>query len=101
MDNTQRVNKLGVMNPMIALGFVIATSCIMVLVTILLFVNSNAYKTVKQIQSGSKASSKSDLSGYDTKSPVKPYDIDQFADKLNNKLSPINNENDYSENIKN
>ncbi len=77
-----------------ALGGVIVIASILVIISMLIFIRSDAYKTVKQIQSGVKATAQSDLRGYDTTSPVKAENIDDFTNKLNSQLAPIGSEND-------
>jgi hypothetical protein len=86
-------------NTICALCVVVIVSLLMVLVTTIMFFRSSSYATVKQIQTGIKASAKSDLSGYDTTSPIKAEDLDSFATSINNKLAPISNNNDFSDNI--
>lgn len=87
--------RINVSNPVVALVFVILIASFMVLVTTSMFLNSSAYNTVKQIQNGIKATSESDLSEYDTTSPIQSSDIDKFTENLGKNTSTINNENDY------
>lgn len=83
-------------NPVSALIVVVVAAILMIVFTTTLFLRSDAFNTVKQIQAGIKATDKSDLSNYDTTTPVKSEDIDNFSKNLELKLAPINNENDYS-----
>lgn len=96
MDGNNFIERrVNVSNPVVALAFIIFIATCMVLVTTSMFLNSGAYQTVKQIQSGIKATSESDLSEYDTKSPIQSSDIDKFTENLGKNNSNINNESDY------
>lgn len=83
-------------NPVSALGVVIVLAVLMIVFTTILFLRSDAFNTVKQIQAGIKATDKSDLSNYDTTTPVKSEDLDNFSKNLELKLAPIKDESDYS-----
>lgn len=75
-----------------ALGVVIGISIILVSISLYVFLESDAYRTVKQIQSGVRATAKSDLGDYDTTTPVKAENIDDFTKSINSQLEPINSE---------
>lgn len=84
-------------NPLWALMFAIGVGMLMVAVTFIIFVNSSAYITVKQIQIG--ASKQIDLGpGYDVTSPVNAKDIDEFSAKVNARLNSINDAADFDTN---
>lgn len=87
-------NKKDDVNLVSALGLVVVIAIILVLLSLIIFIRSDAYKTVKQIQSGVKATAESDLRGYDTTSPVNAENIDDFTSRLNSQLAPIGSEND-------
>jgi flagellar basal body-associated protein FliL len=83
-------------NPIIALMIVILISVSLVVISTIIFFNSDSFATVKQIQKGVKAANSTDLSKYDTTSPVKSQDIEEFNNKIKNQLSPIGSEDELS-----
>lgn len=96
MDGHNFIEKrIDVSNPVVTLIIVIIIASTMVVITTGMFLKSNAYQTVKQIQNGIKATSESDLSEYDTTSPIQSSDIDKFTENVSKSTGNINNENDY------
>ena len=83
-------------NPIIALMIVILISVSLVVISTIIFFNSDSFATVKQIQKGVQAANSTDLSKYDTTSPVKSQDIEEFNNKIKNQLSPIGSEDELS-----
>jgi hypothetical protein len=83
-------------NPILALLIVIAIAVSLVTVSTIIFFNSDSYATVKQIQKGVQAANSTDLSKYDTTSPVKSQDIEDFNNKIKSQLQPIGSEDELS-----
>ncbi len=83
-------------NPVLALFIVIVISATLVVVSTIVFFNSDSYATVKQIQKGVKAANSTDLSKYDTTTPVKPQDIEEFNNKIKDQLRPIGSEDELA-----
>lgn len=69
-------------------------SVVMVAITTLVFFESGAYNTVKQIQAGIQAAP--DINGdIDTKSPIKAEDIDKFSQSFKNRVNSLDNNSDF------
>ncbi len=83
-------------NPVLALFIVIVIAASLVTVSTIIFFNSDSFATVKQIQKGVKAANSTDLSKYDTTSPVKAQDVEDFNNKIKNQLKPIGSEDELS-----
>ncbi|MDQ5953792.1 MAG: hypothetical protein QG647_528 [Patescibacteria group bacterium] len=98
MDGQNFIEKrIDVSNPVVTLIIVLIIASTMVVITTSMFLRSGAYQTVKQIQNGIKATSESDLSGYDTTSPIQSSDIEKFTENLGKNTGSINNEKDYQD----
>lgn len=83
-------------NPILAIGTAIGVAIAMVSVTFTLFIHSGAYKTVKQIQVGTKLARSIKVEGYDSKSPIKATDITTYQLDLNKRLNKYNNQADFN-----
>jgi len=85
-------------NPVVAIGFAIGVAGLMVLTTFLIFINSNSYKTVKQIEAGTKVARalQSSNSEYDTRSPIKADDITVYQNSVEQRLKSLDDANDFS-----
>lgn len=82
-------------NPIVAIGIAIGVATIMVGVTFTVFINSSAYKTVKQIQVGTKLARSIKPEGYDSTAPIKASDVEAYSQRLNNKVNSYNNQLDF------
>ena len=78
----------------VAIGIMVSLAAASVIITFTLFINSSAYKTVKEIQANSRVSSPG-LTDYDTTSPVKFADIDETSKGIENKIDGLDNQADY------
>lgn len=94
MEATNKYSTTG-FNPIIAIGLAITVAVVMVTVTFIVFINSGAYKTVKQIQVGTKLARSIKPEGYDSTSPIKSADIDSYSQKLNSRVDKYNNQADF------
>lgn len=83
-------------NPVLAITIIISIAMTMVLVTFIVFINSSAYATVKQIDKGQRVVHTLDKSDIDTTSPIKPTDIDTFRQITDDKLRTLDDANDFS-----
>ena len=83
------------LNPVTAIVGAVVVAASMVLVTFLIFINSTAYATVKQIQIGTKIvqTLNSDI---DTKSPIKADDIVQFQKSIEQRTSTMDDSSDFN-----
>lgn len=77
-------------------GTVISLSTALVIISFLIFLNSSAYDTVKQITAASKTLQKDDLDGYDTTSPIRASDLGDYSRSLKAKVDNLNDEQDFS-----
>jgi cell division protein FtsL len=77
-------------------GTVISLSIALVVVSFMIFLNSSAYDTVKQITAASKTLQKDDLEGYDTTSPIRASDLGDYSRSLKAKVDNLNDEQDFS-----
>jgi cell division protein FtsL len=75
---------------------VITISSIMVIASFIIFLNSGAYDTVQQISAANRSLEADDLEGYDTKSPVEPENLADYATIINSKIININDDNSFS-----
>ncbi len=82
-------------NPVVAIVAAIAIAAILVVITFLLFVNSSAYTTVKDIQKNASLSSEN-TGDYDTTSPVKAVDIEETLKTTQEQIKDFDNQADYS-----
>jgi hypothetical protein len=91
----QHEHRLHGMNPVTAIVGAIVIAAAMVLVTFVIFINSTAYATVKQIQIGTKIvqSLSSDI---DSKSPIKSDDITQYQKSIEQRMATIDDTNDFN-----
>lgn len=85
-------------NPVLAITIIISIAITMVLVTFIVFINSSAYATVKQIDKGQSVVHALDKSDIDTTSPIKPTDIDSFRQSTDDKLRTLDDAADFSAN---
>ena len=91
-------------NPVVAIGFAIGVAGLMVLTTFLIFINSDSYKTVKQIEAGTKVARalQSSNGEYDTRSPIKADDISVYQNSVEQRLKALDDTNDFGpENVSN
>lgn len=84
-------------NPVYAIILTILIAVLMVSVSFVIFINSSAYETVKQIKAGTSAASKNDLKAYDTTSPIKSDELDKYIDSLNQRLNNLDDEADFGQ----
>lgn len=82
-------------NPLLAIGLAIGVAIIFVLVTFLIFINSDSYKTVKQIEAGTAIAKSFQSSEFDTTSPIKADDISSYQQSVSQRLSTLNDESDF------
>jgi len=84
-------------SPLLAIGIAVLVATIMTIVTTLIFLNSGAYTTVKQIQTGSEIITPYQLSqvGIDTSKPIKASDIDDYASTIQKSLQTLNDNQDF------
>jgi hypothetical protein len=84
-------------SPILAIGLAVAVAAVMVTVTTIIFLNSSAYTTVKQIQTGSVVISSLDLDrdGIDTITPIKAADIDAYAKNIKQRLQSLDDSGDF------
>jgi hypothetical protein len=81
-------------SPVMAISLAVVVASVMVITTTLVFFNSSAYETVKQIQTGIKTST--ELSdNLDTTSPIKASDIEVFYNSFINRLNSFDDHKDY------
>lgn len=85
-------------NPLIALAIIIAIAIVMVIVCFIIFLKSSAYDTVKQINAGTSVASKSDLSTYDTTSPIKADELEKYSSSMSQRLNSLDDELDFGQN---
>lgn len=79
-----------------AIGLTVAAAVIMILTTTIIFYNSGAYTTVKQIQTGNQYAKKIDRGSLDTISPINASDIDKYSKSINARLDAIDDKIDFS-----
>ena len=84
-------------SPMLALIIAIIIAGLMVIVSTVVCLNSGAYTTVKQIQSGSKLIRSIDLDkdGIDTSTPIKASDIDAYSASIKQRLQSLDDNTDF------
>lgn len=78
----------------VAIAAMAGVAATFVVITFSMFLHSQAYKTVQDIQTSSKING-SILGDYDTTSPVKTADIDETIKGIENKIDSLDNEADY------
>lgn len=83
-------------HPAIALLAVVIVSIILVGISLAIFIKSDSYTTLKRIQTGLETSSNLDGSKYDTKSPIKSTDIENFNSKIQEQIKAIENSDDLN-----
>lgn len=96
MESTRDTHALEGMNPITAIAGAIGVAAVMVLVTFLVFINSGAYTTVKQIQIGTKVVQSLISSDFDSKSPIKADDITQYQKSISQRLTTLDDGNDFT-----
>lgn len=84
-------------NPVFAISVAVSIALSMVIVTTIVFLKSDAYATVKQIQAGARNSNLID-ENIDTTSPIKASDIDVYAESFEHSLQAQDNEQDFGPN---
>lgn len=82
-------------NLVMPLVVAIIIAVIMVTTATLIFLNSSAYNTVKQIQIGTQVANSLNKSDIDTVSPIKASDIYQTYNNIKNQLNQLNDNNDF------
>lgn len=82
-------------NPILAISVAIGIAMAMVAVTFTIFINSGAYKTVMQIQVGTKFAKSIKVEGYDSKSPIKASDVTSYQQELEKRLNGYNYQTDF------
>jgi hypothetical protein len=88
------INSEREVDPFFALLSAISIAAIMVVICVLIFLNSSAFNTVKQIKIG--ATTDIILEGkYDSTSPVNASDIDEFSARVDARLKPLDNTEDF------
>lgn len=94
----KRIEILTSGNPVVAISIAVGVALAMVLVTFVIFINSSAYATVKQIQVGTQVARTLQGTDVDTRSPIKADDIEAYQHRLNTQLQSINDEVDFGPN---
>lgn len=76
-------------NPLVAISLAIGTALTLVLICFLIFINSSAYTTVKQIKAGTDFARSIKMDGYDTKSPIKAETVEDYQKSLDQRLRSL------------
>lgn len=95
MENNQEDNsrfKFGLLGGM---GIVVGITAVLVIVSFVIFLNSGAYQTVKQISSANKVLKDATLEGLDTSSPIQTTEIKQYSDSLPQRVKALNDTEDF------
>ena len=95
-DEIRETHRLEGMNPVVAIGAAISVAIAMVMVTFVIFINSDAYQTVKQIQIGTTFAQSLKNSEYDTKSPIKADDITEYQKSVDQRLGTFDDTADFN-----
>jgi ABC-type lipoprotein release transport system permease subunit len=82
-------------NPIVAIAVAIGVAITLVALTFMSFLQSGAYTTVKNIKTNSQFSN-SELSDYDTTSPVKSVDIEEVLKSIEADINSLDNQTNYS-----
>lgn len=82
-------------NPLAAIAVAVTVALGLVLVTFTIFLNSGAYKTVKQIQAGTKIAHALQSSDIDTRSPIKSDDISTYETSVTQRLKVLDDTSDF------
>ena len=83
-------------NPLIAIGIAIGLAMLFVTTAFLVFINSGAYTTVKQIKAGTDFARSIKMDGYDTKSPIKTEAIEQYQKSIEQRLKLLSESGYFS-----
>lgn len=84
-------------NPIFAIGVAIGIAAIMVLATFLIFINSDSYKTVKQIEAGTAIAKSLQSNDIDTRSPIKADDITTYQQSVETRLKTLDDSSDFGD----
>ena len=76
------------------LGLTIVISAVMVTISVVIFLSSGAYDTVKQISAAADVL-QTDLEGIDTSSPIQASDIDEYGKNLRQRVRSLNDTEDF------
>ncbi|HUD03791.1 MAG TPA: hypothetical protein VMR51_03305 [Patescibacteria group bacterium] len=82
-------------NPVLAIGIAVLMAALMVAAATYSFLHSGAYTTVKQIQIGTRVVRSIDHGDIDTVSPIKAADIDQYASSIKERITVLDDNNDF------
>jgi hypothetical protein len=86
------------LNPLVAIATAIAFAVGLVLITFIIFLNSGAYKTVKQIQAGTSIARALQSADIDTRSPIKSDDISVYESSVTQRLNVLDDSSDFGPN---
>jgi hypothetical protein len=79
----------------LALGFAILLASTMVITTLFIFLKSNAYQTVKQIQTGVEVINSLNSDDIDITTPIKANDIDEYSNIFQQKIKILDDYTDF------
>lgn len=77
---------------------VILIATALVVTSIIIFFNSGAYSTIKQISAATNTLTREDLKDYDTTSPIQSDDIIIYAESLPKRVEDFDDNKDFDQN---
>lgn len=92
--SASNVNTIG-LSPIVVVLVAVGLSIVMIVLTFTAFLQSSAFTTVKNIKTYAQFSS-SELSDYDTTSPVKAVDIEEALKSIEADINSLNNQTNYT-----